>query len=575
MLELGSVVDGKYKILSKIGQGGMSVVYMAINERANKTWAIKEVRKDGVQNFEVVKQGLIVETDMLKRLHHPNIPSIVDVVEDDERFLIVMDYIEGHSLQKALTDYGAQPQEEVIEWTKQLCDALGYLHSRKPPIIYRDMKPANVMLKPDGMVSLIDFGTAREYKVGSTGDTSVLGTKGYAAPEQYGGQGQTDARTDIYCLGATIHHLLTGQDPCKPPYTRYPIRQYDPGLSSGLEEIIIKCTNDNPNERYQSCAELMYALEHYNELDWEYKRKQNLKLGGFIATLVLSIVSFAAVVTFQILADKIQKDSYNIYLSNARGSATQEEQIRYCREAIELDPTKAEAYMYLLDDVLMEDGILSSQEDEILRGILIDTDSRRTNEAAFRTNIAYYDEFAYKLGLDYYYNYEDSGSKSQATKWLDIAANSTTLDDAKIERARRLGKVAAYYARIGRENKAGDAEISYLDYWTDLTELTEGDLAAVDNATTALMMYKELAYQIDTHAEKFKTAGVPGNVMTMQLDNMEQRIAGEAFQNTTRRVSELKTQLQVLIERARHTVEITYREGWGNEGDSDDIDSSH
>lgn len=561
MLEIGSVVDGKYKILSKIGQGGMSVVYMAINERANKTWAIKEVRKDGVQNFEMVKQGLIVETDMLKRLHHPNIPSIIDVVEDDERFLIVMDYIEGNSLQKALKDYGAQPQEEVIEWTKQLCDALGYLHSRKPPIIYRDMKPANVMLKPDGTVSLIDFGTAREYKAGSTGDTSVLGTKGYAAPEQYGGQGQTDARTDIYCLGATMHHLLTGQDPCRPPYTRYSIRQYDPGLSSGLEEIIIKCTNDNPDERYQSCAELMYALEHYNELDWEYKRKQNLKLGSFAATAVLSIASFVTAAAFGALADKTQEDSYNVYLSDARGTAAQEEKISYCREAIELDPTRAEAYRYLLDDVLMEDGVLSSQEDEILRSILMGTDSGRTNEAAFRTNIANYDEFAYNLGLDYYYNYEDNGSKSQSTKWLDIAAGSTTLDNAKVERAIRLGRIAAYYARIGRENKAGDAEISYLNYWTDLTELTEGDLAAVDNATTALTMYKELAYQIDSHAEKFKAAGVSGDAMITQLDNMEQRIDGPAFQNTTQRVQDLKEQLLVLVERARHTVEITYRGG--------------
>ena len=150
MLEIGSLVDGKYKILSEIGHGGMSVVYMAINEKANKTWAIKEVRKDGVLDFEAVKQGLIVETDMLKKLKHPNLPSIVDVIEDDRTFLIVMDYIEGNSLSRALVEYGAQPQEYVIEWAKQLCDVLGYLHSREPAIIYRDMKPANIMLKPDG-----------------------------------------------------------------------------------------------------------------------------------------------------------------------------------------------------------------------------------------------------------------------------------------------------------------------------------------------------------------------------------------------------------------------------------------
>ena len=102
MLETGTLVDGKYRVLRKCGQGGMSVVYMAINERANKTWAIKEVRKDGVLDFEAVRQGLIVETDMLKKLKHPNLPSIIDVIENEDNFLIVMDYIEGNSLSSAL-----------------------------------------------------------------------------------------------------------------------------------------------------------------------------------------------------------------------------------------------------------------------------------------------------------------------------------------------------------------------------------------------------------------------------------------------------------------------------------------
>ena len=208
MLEIGSLIDGKYKILSEIGHGGMSVVYMAINERANKTWAVKEVRKDGVLDFEAVKQGLVAETDILKKLSHPNLPSIVDVIDTDESFIIIMDYIEGNSLNRALSEYGAQPQEYVIEWAKQLCDVLGYLHSRNPAIIYRDMKPANIMLKPDGNVTLIDFGTAREYKEKNLADTTCLGTVGYAAPEQFGGMGQTDARTDIYIVWVQLYTIL-------------------------------------------------------------------------------------------------------------------------------------------------------------------------------------------------------------------------------------------------------------------------------------------------------------------------------------------------------------------------------
>ena len=196
MLEIGSLVDGKYKILNKVGQGGMSVVYLAMNEKANKQWAIKEVRKDGVLDFESVKQGLVAETDILKKLDHPNLPSIIDVIDTEDSFIIIMDYIQGNSLNKALEEYGAQPQEMVIKWAMQLCDVLGYLHSRNPAIIYRDMKPANIMLKPDGNITLIDFGTAREYKEKNLADTTCLGTVGYAAPEQFGGMGQTDARTD-------------------------------------------------------------------------------------------------------------------------------------------------------------------------------------------------------------------------------------------------------------------------------------------------------------------------------------------------------------------------------------------
>lgn len=129
----------------------------------------------------MVKQNLIVETDILKNLNHPNLPSIIDVIDREDSFLIVMDYIEGKALSDVLKEYGAQPQEYVIEWAKQLCDVLGYLHSRVPPIIYRDMKPSNVMLKPDGNLTLIDFGTAREFKASKVEDTTCLGTRGYAA----------------------------------------------------------------------------------------------------------------------------------------------------------------------------------------------------------------------------------------------------------------------------------------------------------------------------------------------------------------------------------------------------------
>ena len=168
MTEIGTVVDGKYEILKEIGHGGMSVVYLAMDKHLNKQWAVKEILRKGGSNDEVVVNSLLAEANLMKRLDHPALPRIVDIIDNGLTIYIVMDYIEGVSLSKKMKEVGkAIPQEYVIDWGIQLCDVLGYLHSRQPPIIYRDMKPSNVMLKPDGNLMLIDFGTARVQKIQS------------------------------------------------------------------------------------------------------------------------------------------------------------------------------------------------------------------------------------------------------------------------------------------------------------------------------------------------------------------------------------------------------------------------
>lgn len=526
MLEIGSIVDGKYKILNKIGQGGMSVVYLAMNERANKQWAIKEVRKDGTKDYEVVKQGLIAETDILKRLNHPHLPSIIDVIDCDDTFLIVMDYIEGRTLDHWLKKEGAQPQERVVEWAKQICDVLGYLHSRKPPIIYRDLKPSNVMLKPDGKIMIIDFGTAREFKEQSIEDTKCLGTQGYAAPEQYGGHGQTDARTDIYNLGATMYHLLTGHNPSLPPYEMYPIRQWNPSLSSGLEAIVTKCTQRNPNDRYQSCAELMYALEHFDELDIEYRKQQKRKWGTFLAACSLTAVSLIGCLGFKFAENSTIKNSYDGYLRAASNAATQEEKVDYYRDAINLDPSRGDAWLSLLDVFIdgtgTGDGGLFTQEEDIqMKEILGYTGSgNRTNESYLESNSDAYDEFSFQMGLAYFYYYGEEGNKPMSRSWFETAAESDSLEPNKVERAKRFAKIAGYSQGLDTRDLAGDSEVSYADYWADMVELTSGDLTAIDNEQTALVMYREMVYQIYKNALNFRQAGVTEQEMMNELQNI-------------------------------------------------------
>lgn len=529
MLEIGAIVDGKYKILDKIGQGGMSVVYLARNERTNKSWAIKEVRKDGVKDFEVVKQGLVAETEILKKLDHPHLPQIIDIIDSEDSFIIIMDYIEGNSLKDLLDHNGAQSQENVVEWGKQLCDVLGYLHSRTPAIIYRDMKPANVMLKPDGNVTLIDFGTAREFKTSSVEDTTCLGTQGYAAPEQYGGHGQTDARTDIYCLGATLYHLVTGHNPSKYPYEMYPIRQWNPQLSSGLEQIILRCTQRNPNDRYQSCAELMYALENYDKLDIEYIKKQNKRYKVFLTTAALGVVCLMGALGCKFMESKTTNESYASYYQEAEAAVEKDTKIDKYTKAIELDPEKSDAYLGLLRNVILEDGEMSSEEDKILHNIFYGSaeGQSRQNIEYLRKNEKEYGAIAYQMGLAYFYYYGSNGDKASAAPWFKDASEYGLEEPRQQKKVELLGRIADYYNDLKKENKDGDSAVSYLEYWNDLSQLTEGNIVEEDNAVTALRMYNELVNQVATNTKKFKEAGVSRSEIEKKMDDISKHIESE------------------------------------------------
>lgn len=358
MTRVGMMLDGKYEILKQIGQGGMSVVYLAIDTRLNKQWAVKEMKNDKENNGDILLKGLQMEANVLKMVDHPVLPRIVDIINCEGTIFVVMDYIEGRTLDAVLKTEGAQQQEYVIRWAKELCRALSYLHSMTPPIIYRDMKPSNIMLKPDGKVKLIDFGTAKELDVESAADTTALGTRGYAAPEQFGdamGRGlhKTDARTDIYSLGATMYHMVTGKNPGDPPYVMKPIRFWNPSLSSGLEKIIYKCTMQNPNERYQNCEELLKELENYEKLDDAFRKDCLRKMKSFLITVLLTICSVAVSVTGYVGKEREQRNNYDVLLQKGFEYTVKgeyEDAARVYIDAVtKVDGSRSTAYIELLD----------------------------------------------------------------------------------------------------------------------------------------------------------------------------------------------------------------------------------
>ena len=464
MLQTGSLLDGKYKILNMIGRGGMSTVYLAINERANKTWAVKEVRKTGGPGAETVTRGLIAETDLLKRLDHPNLPSIVDVIDQEDCFLIVMDYIEGTSLQDLLERAGPQPAEKVLEWARQLCDVLGYLHSRRPPVIYRDMKPANVMLRPNGRLALIDFGTAREYKYSGEEDTAWLGTRGYAAPEQFGNMGQTDGRTDIYALGATMFHLLTGRSPALLRFELQPVGNYLPELrGSGLEKLVLRCCRPDPLERYQSCEELMYALEHVHDGDDKVIRKRRLHWRLFASSLILAAALAISGFAFRTAWHGSREVLYERHMRAAREAESFAETAEACGEAMDLLPSREEAWnrlissMEALPDISDEDYraatacILSSPRSA--PGVRPEKNTSRL-QVLRRTRPALYADFNYRMAMAVFFNRE-GGGETASMEFFRNAIQAGALDGPAQETAAVMYSLADQYTRL-REMEAGE-----------------------------------------------------------------------------------------------------------------------
>ncbi|MGB8681930.1 MAG: protein kinase [Candidatus Binatus sp.] len=238
-LEAGTVLQGRYQIQRLLGGGGMGMVYLAHDQRlANRPCAIKEMVDhfiDQAQRIEA-NEYFAREADTLAQLKHQAIPAITDRFELANRHYLVMEYVEGRNLEEELAVRGEPlPEGLVIDIARQLCDVLVYLHGLVPPIIYRDMKPSNVMLNSNGRVVLVDFGIARLFKAARKG--TMIGTLGFAPPEQY--QGMVDPRSDIYSLGATLHYVLTGRDPEKfPPFSFPPVRDLRPAVSSNLAGAI-------------------------------------------------------------------------------------------------------------------------------------------------------------------------------------------------------------------------------------------------------------------------------------------------------------------------------------------------
>ena len=265
---LNNIVGGRYYVLEELGRGGFSSVYKVKDINSGEVYALKQYITSDPANHKRLLEGIEKELDVLKYTAHPVLPKIYNVIKEDNRFFLVMEYVEGVNLKKHVDSEGVMNNKDIVSVMYQICSGLYYLHSMEPPVVYRDLKPSNIILMQDGRVKLIDFGISKRYSREADADELACGSKGFAAPEQYGdkrGRGlyNTDIRTDIYGIGTTMYYLRTGKR-FSGKINNYSILDKIKGrsISAKMKKVIIKCTYKNPDERYQNCIELLCAIKN-------------------------------------------------------------------------------------------------------------------------------------------------------------------------------------------------------------------------------------------------------------------------------------------------------------------------
>ncbi|MBI4927271.1 MAG: serine/threonine protein kinase [Anaerolineae bacterium] len=324
-IKTGEVLRGRYRIRRVIGQGGMGCIYLADDQRLEgRTCALKEVEHDRTLPADLLREAreqFLREATVLARLDHPNLPKVSDFFSIASRDYLVMDYVPGKDLRALMMDARQAnsflPEEDMLAWTNQLCDALAYLHDQSPPILHRDIKPSNLKLTPSGLLKLVDFGLVKQAAPGEVTITILQGqgTALYTPLEQYGGDsGHTDVRSDVYAFGATLYHLLTNQAPADArerflnPDALIPPRQLNPAVSSRTERALMWAMELHPDQRPASIAQFRSSiLGDYNPVarplsrstirsplkPWQRQPERSLMIAG-ISLIVISFLATLA-----------------------------------------------------------------------------------------------------------------------------------------------------------------------------------------------------------------------------------------------------------------------------------------
>lgn len=528
-----TILNGRYEIVKVIHTTGMANIYMVSDSNLNKYWCLKEIKKSEAGKNEIEYYSLLHEANIMKSLNHSGIPRIVTIEQEGDSIFIIMDFVDGVSVKTWIQRKGRVKQDAAVAWMKQVCQIMIYLHNRKYPIFYRDMKPDNLMLQSDGSIKLLDFGISIVIKEPNQKIDRALGTKGYAAPEQSKRGNICDLRSDIYAMGKTLYYMLTGLNPSQlKPEQLKSVREIDSSISVGLENIVNKCIQPNPDDRYQSCEELLYALQNYMTLDSKYRAKIRRKVyvvaGMFVTSIFLIITSL---IPYNVYNNQ-QIQQYNKLLAVAEQSGRQED----FEAVLDWNPIDLAPYKDFIDSMKV-DGVFSKEEESILLGYVNPNLEKLKQQKG-------YGELAYEIGKLYWFYYEGSTEDEgmiTSTKWFSDALE----EDYEPELSQVYYQLGSFKRNISASvTESSDAGM-YSEYFNNLITAKKQDNGELVN----LQLNLALANCISTYTYNLMTDGISYADIESQVTMLNEYIssyvptiekAQKSFDSLTKTVSTLQ-----------------------------------
>lgn len=539
--EVGEVVlGGRYRIEELIHHSGMSNVYRVTDSQLGTVWALKEIRKSQAGTNKVEYRSLLNEVRLMKSLSHPSIPRIVSLEEDGDSLFIIMDYVNGKSIQQILASGVKFTQKDTITLMLSVAQVMLYLHSLPNPIVYRDMKPANIMIVKDGTIRILDFGISEQITEENQINQESIGSKGYTAPEQRKVGVPLDTRSDIFSFGGTMYSLLTGlvfsEVNDKPIHPRV----IDSSISQELSDFVMKCYEPDLEKRYSSFEEVIL---HLQELGSESNRSRVgswlkiLMTGGLLVTSL----AFGVLGWRDMRNQSTQREASYVSLIH---EAEKNSDITALKKAIELFPDRIDTYFQLLD-LVKEDGVFTKDEEDTLLGVVNPNYAQLATQSRFA-------ELGYEVGrLYWFYGDGSEATKSRGTKWF--------------YESREGSKEAEIMYNIGRFNidiksaviDSKDAGM-YREYFSNLTKafgVLETDLMKVTVFDSTLSF-------ISQYTLKLRQDGVSQQDLDNVVGEVEEMLKGVSSENE--RVLELKQKVESMLVPARSAIETTFR-GISNE----------